>query len=71
MNRKPPRGIIWVALGLVLALMVFTTLEVSGVFAPRGFAVLCLVAIMIAGVAVYRVLRPRLHCPYRPGKDAD
>lgn len=54
---KTSRGIIWVALGLVLALIVFTTLEVEGVVAPRGFAILCLVAMIVAVVALYRVLR--------------
>ena len=48
---------IWVALGLVLALVLFTTLEVAGVVAARGFAILCLVAMIIAGVAFYRVLK--------------
>jgi hypothetical protein len=57
MKRKAPRGIIWVALGLVLALIVFTTLEVAGVVAPRGFAILCLVAMIIAGVAFSRVFK--------------
>jgi hypothetical protein len=46
MNLKAPRGTIWVALGLVLALIMFTTLEVAGVVAPRGFAILCLVAMI-------------------------
>jgi hypothetical protein len=57
MNPKAPRGMIWVALGLVLALVLFTTLEVAGVVAARGFAILCLVAMIIAGVAFYRVLK--------------
>jgi hypothetical protein len=57
MSRTAPRSIIWVPLGLVLALMVFTTLEVSGVLAPRGFSILCLVAMITAGVAFYLVFQ--------------
>jgi|HubBroStandDraft_2_1064218.scaffolds.fasta_scaffold2552724_2 hypothetical protein len=57
MNLKAPRVIIWVALGLVLALIVFITLEVAGVVSPRGFAILCLVALIIADVAFFRVLK--------------
>jgi amino acid transporter len=57
MNLKAPKGVIWVALGLVLALILFTTLEVAGVVAPRGFAILCLLAMIIAGVAFYRDLK--------------
>jgi hypothetical protein len=55
MNLKAPRGIIWVALGLVLALIAFTALEVAGVVPARGFAILGLVAMIVAGVAFYRV----------------
>ena len=42
MNLKAPRGIVWVVLCYVLALVVFTTLEVAGIIAPRVFAILCL-----------------------------
>jgi amino acid transporter len=57
MNLKAPRGIIQVALGLVLALIVVTAVEVTGVVALRGFAILCLVAMIIAGVAFIRVFK--------------
>jgi hypothetical protein len=66
MNLKAPTGIIWVVLGLVLALVVFTTLEVAGVVAARGFAILCLVAMIIAGVAFYRVLKSASQLPHQP-----
>jgi hypothetical protein len=68
MNLKAPRGIIWVALGLVLALIVFTTLEVAGVAAPRGFAILSLVAMIIAGVAFYRVFKSASPLPSPAGE---
>ena len=55
LNVKTPTGIAQVALGLVLALIVVTALEVAGVVAPRGFSILCLVAMIIAGAAFYRV----------------
>jgi hypothetical protein len=49
MNLKAPRGIIWLVLCVLLALVVFTTLAVAGIIAPRVFAILCLVAMIIAG----------------------
>jgi hypothetical protein len=68
MNLETPRGIIWVALGLVLALIVFTTLEIEGVVAPRGFAILCLVAMIIAAVAFYRVFKSASPLPPPSGE---
>jgi hypothetical protein len=69
MNLRAPRGIVWVVLCYVLALVVFTTLEVAGIAAPRIFAILCLVAMIIAGFASIGFSRARLHCPHRPRKD--
>jgi hypothetical protein len=63
MNLKAPRGIVWVVLCYVLALIVFTTLEVAGIVAPRVFAILCLVATTIAGVALYRVFKSASSLP--------
>ncbi len=68
MNLKAPRGIVWVVLCLVLALVVFTTPEVAGIVAPRVFAILCLVAMIIAGVAFYRAFKSASSLPSPTGE---
>ena len=68
MNLKGPRATIWVALGLALALIMFTTLGVARVVAPRGFAILCLGAMIIAGVAFYRVFKSAFPLPPPTGE---
>jgi hypothetical protein len=65
MNLQAPRGIVRVVLCLVLALVVFTTLEVAGIVAPRVFAILCCRAALQTETsgglfsAIYRLLIPR------------
>jgi hypothetical protein len=54
MDLTAQRGIVWVVLCYVLALAVFTTLEVAGIVPLRVFAIVCLVAMIIADVAFYR-----------------
>jgi hypothetical protein len=68
MNLKAPRGIVWVVLCYVLALVVLTTLEVAGIVAPRVFAMLCLVAMIIAGVAFYRAFKSASSLPSSTGE---
>ncbi|MEA2263800.1 MAG: hypothetical protein QOJ51_6625 [Acidobacteriaceae bacterium] len=68
MNLQAPRGIVRVVLCLVLALVVFTTLEVAGIVAPRVFAILCLVAMIIAGVAFYRAFNSASSLPSPTGE---
>lgn len=68
MNLKAPRGIVWVVLCYVLALIVFTTLGAAGIVVPRVFAVLCLVAMIVAGVAFYRLFKSAFSLPSPTGE---
>jgi peptidoglycan/LPS O-acetylase OafA/YrhL len=63
MKLKVPRGIVWVVLCYVLALVLFTTLEVTGIVAPRVFAIFCLVAMVVAGIVSYRVFKSTASLP--------
>ena len=67
MNLKAPRGIVWVVLCYVLALVVFTTLEVAGIVALQGLCDICLVVMIIAGVASYRVFKSASSLPSPTG----
>ena len=57
MNQKLPRQIVRPIQYFILALIALTGLEVAGIVTPRGFAILCLVAMMIASIVFYRVLK--------------
>jgi hypothetical protein len=63
MKLKVPRGIVWVVLCYVLPLVLFTTLEVTGIVAPRVFAIFCLVAMVVAGIVSYRVFKSTASLP--------
>ena len=57
MNLKFPKGIVWLVLCYVLALVVLTTLEVAGIVSPRAFAILVLASMITAAIAFSRVFK--------------
>ena len=59
MDQKLTKSIVWPAVCFALTLVVFTTLLVAGIVPPRVFAILCLAAMIIAGISVSRVLRTK------------
>lgn len=68
MAQKLPKRVVWIAVCFALVLVVLVIFEVAGIVPPRVFGVLCLVAMIVAAIAFWRVFKTLSLLPASEGE---